>query len=202
MKKLILFFLVVFACISSSFGQIISSQYLVFFKIEKLGSHINTQWRTGVDFTCNDVDLYFGTDSNNLSRIYSYPGVCGGPAVELDYNYIHENPEKGMLYYQLRLGVFGNSAIQKLNNPNLNNGYIVYPNPVVKKATIEINNPKSQTVDFVFYDITGKELSIKKSTSINFLEVSKEELGLSGLVIFTATNKTTGRSVRGKFSVL
>ena len=52
-------------------AQIVSNQFLPFFKVQKIGSHINAQWRTGIDFTCNDVDLYYGKDSNVMELLYS-----------------------------------------------------------------------------------------------------------------------------------
>jgi hypothetical protein len=202
MKKWLV--VVVLMMLSGGFisAQVISSQYLIFFKVVKIGSHINAQWRTGVDFTCSDVDLYYGTDSNSMTEVYSYPGVCGGPAEEIDYNWIHENPDKGVIYYQLRLGVFGNTRVKTISNPELSNGYIVFPNPVVEKASIEIDNTKNQQFDFEFFDISGRELSLKKSTTTNNLDISKDELDASGLIIFTATNAVTGKIIRGKFSVL
>ena len=178
-------------------AQIVSNQFLPFFMTNKIGNHVNAQWRTGIDFTCNDVDLYFGMASNALEPIYSYPSVCGGPTEEIDYNYIHNFPPKGILYYQLRLGIFGRTYVQVLDN-SVASTYMVYPNPVRNTCNIEFDEIETGYVSLRIYNYGGNVL---KSISIPVNDPIVDLSFLpSGLYFFTATFSNYGKIVQGKIN--
>ena len=178
-------------------AQIVSEQYLPFFEATKLGSHVNTQWRTGADFTCNDVDLYFGTDSNALELLYSYPGVCGGPAEEIDYNFIHSFPPIGNLYYELRLGIYGKTTIKHVCN-SIPTAYLAYPNPARDTCKIEFTGIENGTASLTYYSSNGTVIETKTYKARNIL-VNTSQFPL-GLVFFTAQFSNNGKIVRGKLN--
>lgn len=192
-----LFFLLLIGLSQFTQAQIVSNQYLPFFNVQKIGSHVNAQWRTGIDFTCNDVDLYYGKDSNAMELLYSYPGTCGGPEEEIDYNYLHEYAQKDILFYQLRLGIYGRTYVHKMDNRGTPN-YIAYPNPVLSSFKMEFDGIETGNAQVTFFNISG---NILKTANI---EIGKPTIDLSlfpsGLYYFTATFSNYGKVVNGKIN--
>lgn len=195
--KLGFFSFLLFISTLEASSQLVSPQYLIHFKVKRIGTHINTQWRTGIDFTCSDVDLYYGKDSNAMELIYSYPGICGSEKKEKDYAYIHNNPPAGMAYYQLYLGIYGKSHIQKIDIQKPED-YLIYPNPSKDILKMEFPTYELGTVTLQFFTPNGNNL-LQKTFNVKEvnLDISKFP---SGFIYFKADFSAYGKVIQGKIA--
>lgn len=192
MDKISILFFLLFLNIDIP-AQKISDTDLRFFQITKIQEHVTTRWRTGMDFTCSDVTLYYGLDSNNMEEIYLYPGVCGAVQEEKEYEFLHRNPVNGVLYYQLRLGTYGNSEILTLNNP-VPPEHAIFPNPVLNTFQIEV---KDYTSDFTvqIHNMTGKVVTeFTETKNKDYLSITDLKAG----VYFYAILLNNKKALRGK----
>lgn len=179
----------------SAHSQTVSDQYLVQFSVRPVGAHVETHWRTGIDFTCSDVKLQYGIDSNALEVIYAYPGICGAEKEEKDYAYLHLNPPNGILYYQLSLGFYGKSKIQSIHLKKPMD-YLAYPNPAKDKIKFEFPWVESGKVTINFHTPLGDFLKTM-TFDVNHVDIDLSDFPL-GVVYFSASFTSIGRTMQGK----
>ena len=185
---------------SMSHAQI--DQYLTEYSISEERGAVLISWTTSAGFTCEDIQVQFGTDSAELTAVYTYPGICGSESKEEHYPYlfrdvVHNQPN----YLRIDLGSYGTSPILDITvirvdglNPK------VYPNPATELSTLIFPNPNQEKAEIHVYSINGQSGSISIITRKNSVLLSELSLPNKGLYFYTIEIK--GIVLRGKFLFL
>ncbi|MFT5513463.1 MAG: hypothetical protein ACI8SE_001871, partial [Bacteroidia bacterium] len=152
---------------SMSHAQI--DQYLTKYSISEERGAVLISWTTSAGFTCEDIQVQFGTDSADLIPVYTYPGICGSENKEEHYTYmfrdvVHNQPN----YIRIDLGSYGTSPILDITiisvdglNPK------VYPNPATELSTLIFSNPNQEEAVIHVYSTNGQSSSISIITRKN-----------------------------------
>ena len=176
-------------------------QYLLDYAVREDKGAILITWTTSAGFTCEDIKINFGIDSNGQTAIYTYPGICGAESTEEHYTYlfrdvVYNQPN----YFQIDLGSFGVSpilAITLISVDGLNPK--VYPNPATNNSTLIYANPNQEEATIHVYTANGTS-SIEIITRSDRIVISALGLETHGLYFFTIEIK--GIRSRGKFLFL
>lgn len=194
-------FAIVFFCLHlAAFGQI--DQYLSNYNVSEAKGNVLITWTTSAGFTCEDIQIFFGTDSNQLTSVYTYPGICGSENKEEHYTYLFRDVAYNQPnYFQIDLGSFGKSdilAITVIAVGGLNP--IIYPNPATPESTLLFNNDDQEQASIRVFNASGAEVGQHIVTRKNQVRLSKFLLKSPGLYFYTIEIK--GVLLRGKFLFL
>lgn len=100
------------------------------FEAVRFGNTVVVDWTIFSGFECSDVQVFYGTDSNNLYPIHTEFGICGSDTADESYRFLHANPAVTKTeFYRLKVGFNEFSIILKLEN-ELIQAFTVFPNPV------------------------------------------------------------------------
>ncbi len=183
----------------SSHAQI--DQYLTEYTVTEEKGLVLITWTTSAGFTCEDIKINFGIDSNAQSVVYTYPGICGAENKEERYTYlfrdvVYNQPN----YFQIDLGSFGLSPILSITvisvdglNPK------VYPNPATNNSTLIFPNANQDEASIKVYSVNRTSFTEVKTRNDRIV-ISELGLETSGLYFFTIEIK--GIRSRGKFLFL
>ena len=80
-------FLLVYLALSISVNAQID-QYLTEYSIQEERGDVLISWTTSAGFTCEDISITSGVDSNSLATVYTYPGICGSEYTIEKYTYL------------------------------------------------------------------------------------------------------------------
>jgi hypothetical protein len=176
--------------------------YLSNYSVSEDRGSVLVTWTTNEGFTCEDINVKFGTDSNDLVSVYTYPGICGSTEKEEKYSYLfHDVVYNQPNYFSIDLGSFGESpsiAITLISVNGLNPK--VYPNPASPLSTIIFENPDLEMAQVRLYTETGIQNRQVISTRTNKVTLSQFNITSPGLYFFTVEIKGVIR--RGKFLFL
>lgn len=87
--------------------------------------------------------------------------------------------------------------VEEFNIKVLN--YSLYPNPLITQSKLEFGNTKREQVVFILYDIAGREIERKATTSDHF--IIHRERKSPGLYLFKLVNTDTGEINNGKIVI-
>jgi hypothetical protein len=133
-------------------GQESALPYLSF-SLNPAGNGVLVTWRVEAGNTCQDVEIWRGTDSLNLSEVFTYAGICGDDDSSKVYSYTDVPPITAITYYYRIVVVTDKSTIKKITLPP-KKGLSVYPNPANDFLKI-ISNPLDDLTRIDFYDARG-----------------------------------------------
>ena len=181
--------------------KVTGQPYLSDFNISEVEGNVVVTWTTRAGFTCEDIHVLYGTDSNALSAVYTYPGICGSDTSEKSYTFIMREPDVNRdIFFQIDLGVFGKSQILHLRITQIGtSGSLVYPNPASALSTLLFDNPNVDVAEITVYSKTGSRLRTY-TTRDKSVMLDEFSLHLSGIYYYTIL--VDGRTLRGKFVLL
>ena len=175
--------------------------YLSGFTVSEVDGNVVVNWTTRAGFTCEDINVLYGTDSTELSSVYTYPGICGSDTSEESYTFIMREPDVNQdIFFQIDLGVFGKSEILHLRITQIGtSGSLVYPNPASSQSTLLFDNPNADVSEITVYSGAGSQIYSYKTRnrSVTLAELNLEHSGL-----YSYTILVDGRILRGKFVLL
>ena len=126
------------------------------FNLRNSGNAVEVVWQIEAGNTCQDVEIWRGTDSLDLQQVYVYPGICGDNDSIKSYSYIDRPSTAGIRYYYRIVIITDRSAIKSLVvYPN--NSPEVFPNPASNKVWI-IRDPNHDYNSYLIYDSSGREI--------------------------------------------
>ena len=125
-------------------------------KLRNSGSAIDVEWTVLAGNTCQDVEIWRGSDSLNLSQVFIYTGICGDNDSAKSYNYIDQPPVAGVRYYYRIIIITDRTELKSLisypqNTPEF------FPNPAKSHIDI-VRDPLLDYSGYYLYDIQGKQL--------------------------------------------
>ncbi|MCB9262579.1 MAG: T9SS type A sorting domain-containing protein [Flavobacteriales bacterium] len=178
-----------------SFAQI--DAYLIDYGINEQNEHVIIHWRTSAGFTCEDIKVEHGLDSNMLRSIYIYPGICGADTTEESYAYtvgsdfIYNVPN----YFRINLGKYGVSKILQITVVSLDSVALkLFPNPITESSTLFFENYSNETATIQIKNVIGKiilpDIQTKKN-SIKLNELNQLPAGIYRLDLYL-NRKTSG----------
>ena len=90
-------------------------QYLTAYTVEEEKGAILISWTTSAGFTCEDIQVQFGIDSNKLETVYTYPGICGSENKAENYTYLFRDVKYNQPnYFKIDLGSYGVSDLLEI----------------------------------------------------------------------------------------
>ena len=152
------------------------------FAAQRFGASVLVDWTLAKGFKCADMELWHGTDSTDLAKIYTLYGICGFDSVEGSYDYVHFNINKTTYdCYQLRIKNTGNSNVICIENYPISGYKIISSTDYV---LLEIDNFNSQMVSFYLYNAKGSQVMNKVDTRESSLFIPHQILP-TGIYYFT-----------------
>ncbi len=151
MKIQIIFFLLISFC---GFGQD-GIPYLEL-KLRNSGTAIEVEWTVLAGNTCQDVEIWRGTDSTELSLVFIYTGTCGDNDSVKSYNYIDQPPVSGVRYFYRIVIITDRTELKSVISYPQNKPEI-FPNPAYGSINV-VRDPLSDFSSYVLYDLKGSML--------------------------------------------
>ncbi|MBO6515768.1 MAG: T9SS type A sorting domain-containing protein [Bacteroidia bacterium] len=159
-------------------------------------------WTTSSGFTCEDIKIEHGVDSNDLKPVYTYPGICGAENKEERYTYlfrdiVYNKPN----YFRIDLGTYGVSPILKITLTSLDGLQPkIYPNPTDANGTLVFSNDDREEATVQMYTAEGRQVGRKVVTRGK--QVSLDQFNLPRAGVYFYTVQLNGVLTRGKFIFL
>jgi len=158
---------------------------LISFDAVKSANNALLKWVTATEINSNYFAIEHAKNGIDFKEIGQV--TAAGNTNELQtYNYRHIQPQEGSNYYRLREVAFdGTSTYSQVitlrMNPISGNTIDVFPNPVIDKTWIYLNNDRDNTytAQLFLYDVLG-QLVHRQESSIALGE-NKIEINMSGL---------------------
>lgn len=115
---------------------------------------MNIEWHVQAGNTCEDVQVWRGTDSLNLAPVFTYPGICGDDDSTKTYSYLDSPPTAGVRYYYRMVIITDRSEVKSLltypeDVPEL------FPNPATREVQV-IADPAGNISSYVLYNVHGQ----------------------------------------------
>ncbi len=187
------------ATINQAFaGQ--GDQYLTRFSLDKTGGKVLIQFTTVNGFSCEDIRILAGTDTNALEEIHLYPGICGSEDKEVYYSYLWDEPIYNQkIFIRIDLGLFGETVAHEiLVNRILENQSQVVPNPVIGDSRLIFDLGQGESCDVIIYGSKGQIIHQYIGIKSNELVVKQTDFK-SGVYFYVIT--TERHSLKGRFIV-
>ena len=132
---------------------------LIDFKATKQGKSVLLEWETASEINNSQFEVQQSIDGINFITIDIIAGA-GTSSEHLYYSTWHRNPENGINYYRLKQidfdGEFEYSEIRSVKF-TLDNGIVIYPNPVAQNTEITILYPPNNSIRQIkLYDYMGR----------------------------------------------
>ena len=141
------------------------------FSLNTAGEGVLVSWRVQAGNTCQDVEIWRGTDSLNLNEVYTYPGICGDDDSSKVYSYTDKPPVPGITYYYRIEIITDRTETKKIIVPPAE-GISVYPNPASERLTL-VSSTQNDLNELEIYDSRGNTvLKLQNPESILELDVS------------------------------
>ena len=172
------------------------------FKVIEISGKVYIDVTISSGNTCNGITVWRSVDSLNFEQVGDVAGICGNASTPVSYSFIDENPIKNKtIYYKVELGGSGFTIPRSILIIDTQEfGFQIRPNPANEKAVIYFENPQSQEVELVLYDLAGnKMLELKSETNaftIRTLELNK------GLYFFSIGKTSSQNRTKGKIMVV
>lgn len=154
---------------------------LVSFDANKTNEDVLINWETISEINSSHFELERSEDGQLFKSIRNQK-AAGNSNTKIAYHYIDNTPFKitqtSKLYYRLKAvdldGTFTYSIIKSVNNNDMDNSFVIYPNPT--SGTVFISS--SQTIGIIkVFDVTGKLVHNQKNNS----KQTNTEIDLSAL---------------------
>lgn len=187
------------AIINQAFaGQ--GDQYLTRFSVDQTGGKVLIQFTTVNGFSCEDIRILAGTDSNALEEIYLYPGICGSEDKEVYYSYLWGEPIYNQkIYIRIDLGLFGETVAHEiLVNRILENQSQVVPNPIISDSRLIFDLEQGESCDVFIYDSRGQIIHELKDEKAG--DIVLQQIDFKGGVYFYVIRKDD-QILKGRFVV-
>ena len=132
---------------------------LTSFEAMKDNNNVLLHWQTGSEINSSHFTIMHSTDGNNFESIGTV-SAAGSSNTWLDYEFSHENPGKGIHYYQLvQFDQDGTSEKFKVLTVNFNNAFNIitqlYPNPASNNLNLYYNSENGGTYKLNITDANG-----------------------------------------------
>jgi hypothetical protein len=116
-------------------------------------------WQTGSEINSDHFEIMHSADGINFESIGTVPSA-GSSNTWLDYEFYHENPGRGIHYYQLvQYDQDGSSEKFKVLTVNFNDAFNIitqlYPNPASNNLNMYYNSEKGGTYQLNITDVNG-----------------------------------------------
>ncbi len=126
------------------------------FTAKASGNQVEIKWVVKQGNTCRDVEVWRGTDSTQLTNIYTYVGICGDADSNRTYRYHDFLPSIATTYfYQIKVDL-DKTAVRKIQ-PSPNSGIQIHPNPTTDVLNI-YKNPNEVNSSVSVYNSFGKQI--------------------------------------------
>ncbi len=123
---------------------------------------VRLDWATDAETDVYNYFIYFSTDGENFEELSMLAG--NGNAVSNTYQYMHNNPEKGMNYYRLkRVGLDGEIVFSEVAEVMVTKGddqLSAYPNPVTNSLQILIGQEVTADATVQILSADGKVVGV------------------------------------------
>lgn len=188
--------------ISLNFGVLRSqvNSALGRFTATEVNDLVLLQWQMNSGNVCQGIEIYRSEDSLDFVHIGHISGICGSISEPVDFEFTDLSPVVNKTsYYKIQLGLLGSSQVIStyVSKPGVD-GFLLKPNPVSEKATIEFNNDNGGLAVLTLTDIKRNLILENETRSQSFvLDFSPYESGIYLFVI----SKESGEIIKGKIVV-
>jgi len=143
---------------------------------------VKLTWATGSEVGNDHFLVEHSSDYNTFTHLGKVKGA--GTSTQINnYEFIDENPIKGINYYRLkqidRDGVFSYSNIVSIQFQGNLSLLDIYPNPISENLNFKLSSSMNGEVEVLIYDMLGKEVLRKDIT----VTIGQNEAQLSSQVL-------------------
>ncbi len=152
-------------------------------------------WTTISERNTHHFNLYHGKEIQDMKILTEIPtrAINGESNIQLNYNYLHANPEKGHNYYRLStVDIDGKENIHSTINlfSQDESTLSIYPNPSTDFIHLNYRNGELDMINITLSDLNGKVLYDKRLVFENgmFTEVIPVHQLAAGTYLLKLTN--------------
>lgn len=151
------------------------------FSVQASGPIVLVSWQVKQGNTCQDVQVWRGTDSLHLSEVYTYPGICGDNDSTKVYRYEDVPPTPGIVYYYRIVVITDRTKVKSVLVPP-EKSIEAYPVPATDFVSV-VHNPGELLKSLRLYDRAGRLMDeIENPETLHRLELSAYRTGVYFLV--------------------
>lgn len=166
-------------------------------------------WTTASERNSLKFEVEKSYDASNFAYI-GEKLAAGNSSINVDYNFIDENPQIGNNYYRLKMidqdGTFKYSEIINIrvngDNTPVKDGIVkIFPNPTNGLLNIQYQASKATTLDLNVYDVTGRNMmneSRNVQRGMNMMEIDALQFA-KGMYILNLLDKEQQENHQAKF---
>jgi hypothetical protein len=166
-------------------------------------------WTTASERNSLKFEVEKSYDASNFEYI-GEKLAAGNSSINIDYNFIDENPKVGNNYYRLKMidadGTFKYSEIINIrireDNLPVKDGIVkIYPNPTNGLLNIQYQSSKETDLDLNVYDVAGKNMlsnTKKVVRGLNMFEIDALNFA-KGMYILNLLDKVAQENHQAKF---
>lgn len=169
---------------------------LINFTAELIGDEVQLKWATANEVNNDFFSIQHSTDGTRFTDIEIIEGA-GTTYLINAYKTQHQNPQRGINYYRLQQTDFdGTTTYSHIETVNIFSGKVgTYPNPVLNHLSISFGDFEKGDLEFVIFNIYGKEVYREQLEIIDGLHVVElNQVGsfLPGTYIVKVLNSKSG----------
>ncbi len=155
------------------------------FRLRNSGTAIDVEWTVKAGNTCQDVEVWRGTDSLNLEKVFVYAGICGDNDSAKSYNYVDKPPVLGIEYYYQIVIITDRTKVKRIfSYPSQMPE--VFPNPSKGEVRI-VRVPEVSYSHYELFDANGRLIqSLEAPEVIEILSLQNFDPGIYLLMFYTA----------------
>lgn len=145
---------------------IITPVKLLSFTASKKDNVVELKWKTAEEVNMDRYEIERSSNGKDFEKIGEVNS--GNQQLQVDYLYNDNKPMGGISYYRLKMvGVAGDIKYSRVVAIQFRSGNKVslYPNPYREGQNLNISNPSFQPLIVTFYDPSGQQVSVIRTTT-------------------------------------
>lgn len=163
-------------------SEVRGDEFLANFSLAVKGEHVVVSWTTTANFRCEDLKVEHGTDTGQMTEVYTYPGICGAEGKVEHYFYVFNKIVFNRTnYFRINLGIYGYSEFREvkvIRRTGLKP--LILPNPANPLSVIHFSNEDHQLATIELLDVMGRSIGEVVQTSESEVPVSAFPSLISG----------------------
>ncbi len=161
----------------------------------KSGKEVLLSWATANEVNSDYFLVQASVDGREFNRELGIVKAAGNSSSRINYSLLDKTPNSGINYYRLQQfdkdGSSTYSNIVSVNFDKEGNNFIVYPNPVRSRLTLEMQSAKAERATLQVLDVKGSVITTQNwnvTEGRNVTTVNTENLPQGTYIIKYFTN--------------
>lgn len=171
-----------------------------------VGETVNIQWEIVISHNTENWDLFYSGDGGNswvpleldisIDSLNYHWVVPNTPTLQGQIRIVMDNVDND---YDDNSENFTIEGVTAINNPSLDYGLRVFPNPMTTYSTIAFTNPDNEKHSLILFNAQGQAVVEKSNITSDQVIIKRNNL-VSGLYFFQLSSSSELRAI-GKINI-